>query len=116
MDVYYKDVYVTMLPGGETLLDVQKRGLRTMRRARREYPNGTVLLMTHGDVIRAILCRYMKVPLNEFRRFRIDNLSLTALETDGDWAEIKFINYIPNMAQVISQQFEGLQPKKLKKR
>jgi hypothetical protein len=36
----------------------------------------------------------MKLPLNEYRRLRVDNGSLSALQTDWRWAEIKYVNYL----------------------
>ncbi len=83
------------MPGGETIRDVQKRGLKTLRKATREFPKGRLLFVSHGDVIRAVICHYLQLPLEEFRRLRIDNGSLTALEVDGLWAEIKFSTTFP---------------------
>ena len=107
---FLKEPTRTRLPGGETLLEVQKRGIRAMRRAKREHPKGRLLLVTHGDVIRAILCHYLKLPLKEFRRFRVDNASLTALETNGNWAEVKFVNYLPDITGISKEPFKGLRP------
>ena len=55
---------------------------------------GRVLIVSNGDVIRAILCHYMKLPLHEYRRLRVDNGSLSALQMDRRWAEIKYVNYL----------------------
>ncbi len=88
------------VPGGETIGDVQKRGLKAIHRAVLEIPEGRLLFVSHGDVIRAILCHYLRVPLEEYRRLRIDNGSLSVLEVDGSWAKIKFINYIPDITRM----------------
>ncbi len=90
----------SVVPGGETVGDVQKRGLKAIHRAALEIPEGRLLFVSHGDVIRAILCHYLMVPLEEFRRLRIDNGSLSVLEVDGSWAKIKFINYIPDITRM----------------
>ena len=84
----------TLLPGGETISDVQRRGLKVIHQAAQKVPGGRFLFVSHGDVIRAILCHYMKLPLNEYRRLRVDNGSLSALQTDRRWAEIKYVNYL----------------------
>ena len=84
----------TLLPGGETISDVQGRGLKVIEEAAQKIPGGRFLFVSHGDVIRAILCHYMKLPLNEYRRLRVDNGSLSALQTDRRWAEIKYVNYL----------------------
>lgn len=100
----------TAVPGGETIRDVQKRGLGVMRRAAREFPKGRLLFVSHGDVIRAIICHHLRLSLEEFRRLRIDNGSLSALEVDGPWAEIKFMNYLPDITRVSQEPYMGLNP------
>ena len=91
---FIKSPAKTLLPGGETISDVQRRGLKVINEAAQKLPGGRFLFVSHGDVIRAILSHYMKVPLNEYRRLRVDNGSLSALQTDRRWAEIKYVNYL----------------------
>ena len=91
---FIKSPAKTLLPGGETISDVQRRGLKVIDEAAQKVPGGRFLFVSHGDVIRAILCHYMKLPLNEYRRLRVDNGSLSALQTNGRWAEIKYVNYL----------------------
>ena len=91
---FIKSPATTLLPGGETISDVQRRGLMVIAKAAENVPGGRFLFVSHGDVIRAILCHYMKIPLNEYRRLRVDNGSLSALQTNGRWAEIKYVNYL----------------------
>ena len=91
---FIKSPAKTLLPGGETISDVQRRGLKVINEAAQKVPGGRFLFVSHGDVIRAVLCHYMKLPLNEYRRLRVDNGSLSALQTNGRWAEIKYVNYL----------------------
>jgi broad specificity phosphatase PhoE len=91
---FIKSPAKTLLPGGETISDVQRRGLKVIDEAAQRVPGGRFLFVSHGDVIRAILCHYMKLPLHEYRRLRVDNGSLSALQTDRRWAEIKYVNYL----------------------
>ena len=104
------------VPGGETIVDVQKRGLKAIRRAIRDYPKGRILFVSHGDVIRAILCHYLMLPLQEFRRLRIDNGTLSAFEVDGPWSEIKYLNYLPDVTKVSNEPFTGVKPSTLKRK
>lgn len=106
----------TAVPGGETIRDVQRRGLRAIRRAVNEFPGGRLLFVSHGDVIRAMICHYMQLPLQEFRRLRIDTGSLTVLEVDGGWAEIKFLNYLRDGFSLGNKSSVGLKPARLRKR
>ena len=104
------------VPGGETIVDVQERGLKAIRRAIRDYPKGRLLFVTHGDVIRAILCHYLMLPLQEFRRLRIDNGTLSAFEVDGPWSEIKYVNYFPDVTKVSNEPFTDLKPRARKQK
>ncbi len=104
------------VPGGETIVDVQERGLKAIRRAIRDYPKGRLLFVSHGDVIRAILCHYLMLPLQEFRRLRIDNGTLSAFEVDGPWSEIKYVNYFPDVTKVSNEPFNGLKPRARKQK
>lgn len=103
------------VPGGETMRDVQKRGLAALWRAAGEHPEGRILFVTHGDVIRAILCHHLHLSLGEFRRLRIDNGSLTVLEVNGSWAELKFINYVPDIVPITQEPYGGLDPVQLRR-
>jgi broad specificity phosphatase PhoE len=113
---FLKDPLSAVMPGGETIVEVQERGLKAVRRATREFSKSRILFVTHGDVIRAILCHYLRIPLEEFCRLRIDNCSLSILEVDGPWAEIKVINYHPDVAQTTKEPYTGPKPLSPKKR
>lgn len=77
---------------------------------------GRILLVSHGDVIRALLCHCLRLPLQEFRRPRVDNGSLSVIEVDGAWAEIKVMNYIPDITRMSKEPYLGLKPTLLRKK
>jgi broad specificity phosphatase PhoE len=104
------------VPGGETITDVQERGLKAIRSALKELPRARIVFVSHGDIIRAVLCHFLGLALEEYRRLRIDTGSLSGLETDGDWAEVKFLNYLPDVADLSRRPFDGLNPSKIKSR
>jgi broad specificity phosphatase PhoE len=81
-------------PGGETICDVQTRGFQAVSRALERYPGRRLLVVSHGDIIRTVLCRYMKLNVEYFHRLRIDNVSFSAVEVSGDFAEVKFLNLL----------------------
>jgi probable phosphoglycerate mutase len=55
-------------PGGETLIDVQRRSWSALGQIVREQTEGTVAVVTHGDVIRALLLLFMGAPLDHVLR------------------------------------------------
>ncbi len=78
-------------PGGETVADVQARGLAAIG----EVAAGErVLFVSHGDIVRSAICHFLAVPLQEFRRIRVDNCGLTAVALAGDRPEVKFVNLL----------------------
>lgn len=84
----------TAFPGGESLGDVQKRGVELIHRLSEKHGDETVVLVSHGDPIRSIVAYFMGVPLTEFRKIRIDNGSISALELIEGRAEFKTINQV----------------------
>ena len=88
---YVRDPAAHATPGGETALDVQKRGVAAIERAR---PGERTLFVSHGDLIRTALCHFLGVPVAHYRRLRVDNASLSAFTDHGGRSEIKFINLL----------------------
>lgn len=88
---FLKDPVNTPTPGGETIADVQARGLAAIGRAR---PGERVVFVSHGDIIRAAITHFLAVPLREFRRIRVDNCGLTAVTLADSRPEVKFVNML----------------------
>ncbi len=62
----------TRPPGGERMRDVQIRVVRHMQCLTAVYPEGRIVLVTHAEVIRAVLLHQNGLPLRDWRRFRIE--------------------------------------------
>ena len=58
---------------------------------------------------------YRKLPLHEYRRLRVDNGSLSALQTDRRWAEIKYINYIEEIILASKEPYMAAKAAALRK-
>jgi broad specificity phosphatase PhoE len=86
---FFKDPASNPTPGGETITDVQRRGLAAFDRA---DPEQRTLFVSHGDIIRSTLCHYLVTPLSEFRRIRIDNCGMSGVVSCGPRTEVKFVN------------------------
>ena len=83
-------------PGGETIAQVQSRGVEAVHRAIVENRGRRILFVSHGDIIRAILCHFMRLELAHFRRIRVDNAAFSGFQLIGDFAEVKFLNLLPD--------------------
>jgi probable phosphomutase (TIGR03848 family) len=66
-------------PGGESMAEAQARASAEVERARAEHPDGRVVLVSHGDVIKAVLAGVLGLPLDAHARFEIAPASVSAL-------------------------------------
>ncbi len=54
---YRVDPLTLPTPGGETIVQVQSRGVEAVRRAIAEHPGRRILFVSHGDIIRTVSSR-----------------------------------------------------------
>lgn len=74
----------TRIPNGELMLETQARAVSGLSKLHAQHGDETVAVVTHGDVIRAIINYYLGAPLDLFRRIEISpaSISIVALH---DW-------------------------------
>ena len=80
------------VPGGEFMLQAQTRmvlGLEALRAAHEGQP---VVVVAHGDLIRAALAHYAGVPLDLMRRLTVDLASVSIVELEECAVRIVAIN------------------------
>ena len=65
---------------GESFLEVEKRLRTFMDNLYREYSNKTVLISTHGAVIRTLYSIYFHIPLAEAVRMKTTNTGVLVIE------------------------------------
>jgi len=94
-------------PGGETMHDVQSRGVAAVCHTIAANRGKRVLFVSHGDIIRTVLCHFMRLGLENFRRIRIDNATFFGIQIAGDFAEIKFLNLTDDPARVFQSPFKS---------
>jgi broad specificity phosphatase PhoE len=86
---------VTRPPGGETMREVQARVVGHMERVRNAYREQGVVLVSHGDVIKAALLYCLGMPIDGYRLFDIRPASVSTLVI-GDWgAKVLAMNEVP---------------------
>ena len=85
-----KDSLHTRPPGGETVEAVQARVTDFLRMVLDTYQQGQVAIVGHGGSLRALITLALGADLSVFRRFRLDNCSLSTLEvTDGQFTLLR---------------------------
>lgn len=75
---------LTRPPGGESMAEAQVRAVRAVEAVRARHPDEGVALVSHGDVIKALVCCWLGLDLDHYDRFDIDPGSLTTAVV-GDW-------------------------------
>jgi probable phosphoglycerate mutase len=71
-------------PGGETMLEAQARLVGALERLRRAFRDRAVVLVSHGDVIKAGLLYCLGMPIDAYGRFDIDPASVSTI-CMGEW-------------------------------
>jgi probable phosphoglycerate mutase len=92
-------------PGGETIPEVQARGVAAVMRMIEAHPGERIVFVSHGDIVRTVLCHFLKVELEHFHRIRVDNAALSAIQISGEFAEVKFLNLTPDPHQAFVAPF-----------
>jgi probable phosphoglycerate mutase len=76
----------TRIPGGEHMTQVLSRALGELERVRRAHPSpgAQVVLVSHGDVLRAILAYALGLSLDFMQRLEVSPASISILISE-DW-------------------------------
>jgi probable phosphoglycerate mutase len=77
-------------PNGESFLEMQNRALEAVRSI--AIPGQTVLLSSHGDVIKAIVAGFVGLNLDNFQSLAIDPASISIIDLSGDSARLRLLN------------------------
>jgi broad specificity phosphatase PhoE len=80
------------VPGGETMLAVQARALAGVRRLAGSWPDGELVVVSHGDIIKAILAHVLGAPLDLLHRIEIAPASTSRIVLHDEDAAVQAIN------------------------
>ncbi len=94
---YYRLPEEARPPGGETLGEVQRRAVASVQRASRLAASRPAILVTHADVVKAIVAHYLEAPLQTMRHMQIGHASVTALAIDDSSATLLCLNSLPDL-------------------
>ena len=73
-----------VFPDGEAMSDMAERALASVRFWVAEFPEGAVALVSHGDVIKAILSDALAQPLDQFQRIAVGPASVSTVAYGPD--------------------------------
>jgi broad specificity phosphatase PhoE len=83
---------LSCIPGGETMRAVQRRATELLIELRERHPEDAVVLVSHGDVIRAALVFALGMPLDFFSRIEVGTGSLSTIRIDHTGIRVSAIN------------------------
>jgi broad specificity phosphatase PhoE len=89
---------IATAPGGESMREVQQRAVRALFELRQAHNDGTVLIVSHGDVIRAALLFALGMPLDFYSRLEVGLASLNTIHIDTSGIRVSTVNERPRLA------------------
>lgn len=84
--------HLTAAPGGELMLDVQRRAVTALLDLHRRFAGGTIAVVSHGDVIRAALLYLLGMPIDHVHRLEISPARVTVLQLFDDAVRVLQVN------------------------
>lgn len=92
MAAWSRDAAAVAMPGGESLGQVQERVWQALQEIVAAHPDGTVAVVSHNFALQSLLCRFLGMPLNHFRRLRLDLAAWAELEVVGERVVLVALN------------------------
>jgi broad specificity phosphatase PhoE len=83
---------VAQTPGGETMLQVQQRAIGHVDRLRTAHPDARAVLVSHCDVLRAIVLHCLGMSLDHFDRIEIGPASISCVVVEEWGAKVLALN------------------------
>lgn len=90
-------------PGGESFTEMQDRAKDAVERHMKK--GKTLLIVSHGDVIKSLVAHYLGLHLDNFQRISIDPASLTSITFNGLNQNLNYLNLTSD--SVIEQSFRS---------
>ena len=70
--------------GGETMLDVERRAMGVLERATLRYVSAGLAIVSHSEVIKAIVSHVLGLPIDAWSKFEVAPASVSTIVV-GDW-------------------------------
>jgi broad specificity phosphatase PhoE len=88
---------IATIPGGESMRQVQERVVRGLLELYQTHRDGTIVIVSHGDVIRAALLFALGMPLDLLSRIEVGLASLSTILIDNSGIRVIAINERPRL-------------------
>ena len=83
---------IAAIPGGESWRQVHERVVGALFNLRQAHPEGSLVIVSHGDVIRAAMLFALGMPLDFYHRIEVATASLSTMRIDANGIRVIAIN------------------------
>jgi probable phosphoglycerate mutase len=83
---------VTRPPNGESMLDVQRRAMAALLDLNARFEHESVVIVSHGDVVRAILLYCLGMPIDFVHRVEVSPARISIVEMYADGPRVLQVN------------------------
>ena len=91
------------IPGGETMPEAQARAVASLERiARSEPENARVAVVSHADIIRALLVWCVGAPIDQLLRFQVAPASVSVIDVTGLYRSVRSVNVAADVVETFS--------------
>jgi len=80
------------IPGGEMMIEVQGRIAGFVESLRRKHDSGKIVIVSHGDPIKTLICYYAGISLDCMTLFDVATASVSIVSIDAWGAHVQCIN------------------------
>ena len=96
-DMWRKNPAAVTIPGGENLVDVTDRAVRAFTNVVNTQQEKRCLIVTHEVIIKVLIAHVLQASNNIYRRFRINNASLSIIEAVNNSSLVTGINDVSHL-------------------
>ena len=88
---------LAVIPGGESMRQVQRRAVEALFEIGELHPDASVVVVSHGDVIRSALVFALGMPLDFYGRLEVAQGSISTVRIDAAGIRVIAINERPRV-------------------
>lgn len=91
--------------GGESYLDAMERGIKTIQKIAKENDGKTVIISTHGGIIRTLRAAWTNTPPENIKDIpHVPNASVTIAEYDNGIVTLKSVGYTDHLEDKTTEE------------
>lgn len=89
---WVKKQHVHDYPGGETRIEIERRVSNLWDSVVKRHKGDGVVLVTHGGIIKALICQILGISQEDRSNFIVDNASVSTIIVADSGAKLKMLN------------------------